>query len=218
MVIPKGTTHQFWQTIHAGALKAAEELGNVEVDWQGPLKEDDRAAQIQLVQTAVKKRVDGIALAPLDDRALVGPVEAAIAAGIPVVIFDSALNSEKPVSYVATDNYHGGVLAAERLAEQLHGEGKIILVRYMVGSASTEEREQGFVDTIKKYPKIEYLSGADPEHSEYAGATSDTAQKVAQNLVTRFKGQVDGIFTPNESSTSGMLRALRDAGMVGGNP
>ena len=159
MVIPKGTTHEFWKTIHAGALKAAEELGNVEVIWQGPQKEDDRSQQIQLVQNAVAAGVDGIVLAPLDAKALVKPVEEAIAKGIPVVIIDSGLESSKIVSYVATDNYHGGVLAARRLGELLKGEGKIILLRYAVGSASTEEREKGFTDTIaKEFPKITYLS------------------------------------------------------------
>ena len=212
MVIPKGTTHEFWKTIHAGALKAAGDLGTVEVIWQGPLEEDDRTDQIKLVQSAVAARVDGICLAPLDAQGLVAPVEQAIKAGIPVVIFDSALKSDKPVSYVATDNYHGGVLAAERLGELLGGKGRIVLVRYMVGSASTEEREQGFVDTMKtKFPGITFLTD-----QEYAGATADSAQKAAQNVVTRYRGQVDGIFTPNESSTSGMLRALKDAGMLAG--
>jgi ribose transport system substrate-binding protein len=211
MVIPKGTTHEFWKTIHAGALKGAEDHGDVEIVWQGPLEEDDRTDQIKLVQNAVAAKVDGICLAPLDAKALVAPVEQAIEAGIPVVIFDSALKSDKPVSYVATDNYHGGVLAAERLAELLKGGGPVILVRYMVGSASTEEREQGFVDTLKKHPKIRILTD-----KEYAGATADSAQKTAQTIVTRYRGQFAGIFTPNESSTSGMLRAMKDAGMLAG--
>ena len=209
MVIPKGTTHEFWKTIHAGADKAAVDLGNVEVVWQGPQKEDDRVEQIKLVQNAVAAGVDGIVLAPLDDRALVAPVEKAIAAGIPVVIIDSGLKSSKIASYVATDNYHGGVLAAERLAELLGGEGKIILLRYAEGSESTEKREVGFMDTIKKYPKITYLS-----NDQYAGATSDSAQKTAQNLITRYRGEVDGIFCSNESATSGMLRVLKDAGLL----
>lgn len=210
MVIPKGTTHQFWETVHAGALKAADELGNVEVIWIGPQKEDDRTMQIQLVQNAVAKGVDGIVIAPLDAQALVKPIEEAIEKGIPAVIIDSGLESSRIASYVATDNYHGGVLAARRLGEVLHGEGKIILLRYAVGSESTEQREKGFTDTIaKEFPKITYLS-----QNEYAGATSDTAQKVAQNLVTRFRGQIDGVFCPNESSTVGMLRALEGAGML----
>lgn len=214
MVIPKGTTHEFWKTIHAGALKAAEELGNVEVIWQGPVKEDDRIQQIDLVKSAVASGVDGIVLAPLDAKALVGPVEQAIAKGIPVVIFDSALESTKPVAYVATNNYRGGVLAAQRLGKLLDGKGKIILLRYAVGSASTEEREQGFTDTMaKEFPGITYLSD-----DQYAGPTSDQAQTRSQSLVTRYRGQVDGIFCPNESSTLGMLHALQGAGMLANRP
>ena len=119
IVIPKGTTHEFWKTLHAGTLKAADELGNVDVIWQGPQKEDDRVQQIALVQSAIVAGVDGIVLAPLDARALVDPVEAAVAKGIPVVIFDSALESTKMMSYVATNNYNGGVLAGRRMGELL---------------------------------------------------------------------------------------------------
>jgi ribose transport system substrate-binding protein len=212
MVIPKGTTHEFWKTIHAGAKKAADELGTVELIWQGTQKEDDRYQQIQLVQNAIAARVDGIVLAPLDSRALVKPVEEAIGRNIPVVIIDSGLESKAITSYVATDNYNGVVLAARRLGELLKGEGKIILLRYAVGSASTELREKGFTETIaKEFPKLTYLS-----NTEYAGATADSAQQKAQSLVTRFRNQVDGIFCPNESSCLGMLRALEGAGMLAG--
>ncbi len=210
IVIPKGTTHEFWQTLHAGADQAALELGNVEVHFQGPEKESDRNRQIELVQTAIGAGYDGIVLAPLDSEALVGPVEDAVEKGIGVVIIDSALSSKKPASFVATDNYRGGVMGARRLGELLGGQGKIILLRYAVGSASTEERENGFLDTMEKeYPKISYLS-----NDQYAGATADTAQEKSQNLVARYRGQVDGIFCPNESSAFGMLRALEAAGMV----
>jgi ribose transport system substrate-binding protein len=213
-VIPKGTTHEFWKTIHAGVLKAAEELGNVEVIWQGPQKEDDRVLQIQLVQNAIAAGVDGIVLAPLDARALVEPVEAAVAKGIPVLIFDSALESSKIVSYVATNNYHGGVLAAKRLGKLLEGQGKVILLRYAVGSESTEQREKGFTDTLaEEFPRITLVSD-----TEYAGPTADTAQDKSQSLVTRYRGDVDGIFCPNESSTFGMLRALEGTGMLSGRP
>jgi ribose transport system substrate-binding protein len=210
IVIPKGTTHEFWKTLHAGTLKAADELGNVDVIWQGPQKEDDRVQQIQLVQNAIAAGVDGIVLAPLDARALVDPVEAAVAKGIPVVIFDSALESTKMVSYVATNNYNGGVLAARRMGTLLKGQGKIILLRYAVGSESTEQRENGFTETLAKdFPGISLLSD-----TEYAGPTSDSAQQKSQSLVTRYRGQVDGIFCANESSTFGMLRALDEAGML----
>ncbi len=214
IVIPKGTTHEFWMTLHAGAVQAAKELGNVEVIWQGPQKEDDRVFQINLVQNAVAAGVDGIVIAPLDSRALVEPIEAAIAKGIPVLIFDSALESTKTVSYVATNNYHGGVLAAERLGALLGGEGRVILLRYAVGSESTEQREKGFTDTLSKsFPKIKLISD-----SEFAGPTADSAYQKAQSLVTRYRGQVDGIFCPNESSATGMLRALDGAGMLSAAP
>jgi ribose transport system substrate-binding protein len=210
IVIPKGTTHEFWKSVHAGAVQAAEELGNVEVIWLGPQKEDDRVQQIQLVQNAVAAGVDGIVLAPLDSHALVEPVESAIAKGIPVVIFDSGLETTKMVSFIATDNYHGGVLAAQRLGEVLKGQGQVILLRYAVGSESTEQREKGFTDTLAKdFPGVKLISD-----TEYAGPTSDSAQQKAQSLVTRYRGRVDGIFCPNESSSFGMLRALEGAGML----
>jgi ribose transport system substrate-binding protein len=210
IVIPKGTTHEFWEAVHAGTLKAAAELGNVEVIWLGPQKEDERAQQIELVQSAVAAGVDGIVLAPLDAHALVDPVEAAVAKGIPVVVFDSGLETQKVVSFVATDNYHGGVLAARRLGEVLGGKGRVILLRYAVGSESTEQREKGFTETLaKEFPGLTLISD-----SEYAGPTFDSAQQKSQSLLTRYRGQVDGIFCPNESSTFGMMRALEGAGML----
>ncbi len=137
-----------------------------------------------------------------------------MAKGIPVVIIDSGLESTAISSMVATNNENGGVLAARRLGELLKGEGKVILLRYMVGSASTEAREKGFTETLaREFPKITYLSD-----SEYAGPTSDSAQQKAQTLVTRYRGQVDGIFCPNESSASGMLRALEGAKMLTAKP
>jgi ribose transport system substrate-binding protein len=209
MVIPKGTTHEFWQTIHAGAREAADEF-NIELIWKGPQKEDDRQQQIELVQNAIALGVNGIVLAPLDARALVGSVEQAVSKGIAVVIIDSALQSDKPIAYVATDNYHGGVLAARRLGELMEGKGPAILLRYAVGSASTDEREQGFLDTMaKEYPNIVFRS-----KDQYAGATAATAQTTAQNLVTRYRNEFSGIFAPNESSAFGTLRALEGAGLL----
>jgi ribose transport system substrate-binding protein len=119
-VIPKGTTHEFWKSVHAGAARAAREAGNVEIFWKGPLQENDAEGQINVVQEFITKKVDGMVLAPLDSQALVAPVKDAQQQGIPTVIFDSGLADESTiVSYVATDNYHGGVLAAHRLAEVL---------------------------------------------------------------------------------------------------
>lgn len=214
-VIPKGTSHEFWKSIHAGSIKAQRELstnGNeVEIIWKGPLREDDREQQIQVVEGFTSQGVSGIVLAPLDDRALSRPVEEAKSAGVPTVIIDSALQSNSIVSFVATDNRKGGMLAANRLAELLGGKGKVILLRYAEGSASTQDREAGFLEEIKqKYPGIQLIST-----DQYAGATRDTAKRAAENLLNRFGGDVQGIFCPNESTTAGMLLALQDIGKAG---
>jgi len=214
-VVPKGTSHEFWKSIHAGALKAAQELSaqgtQVEVIWKGPLREDDREQQIQVVEGFASQGVNGIVLAPLDNHALARPVEEAKAAGVPTVIIDSALESNAIVSFVATDNRKGGRLGADRLGEQLGGKGKVILLRYAEGSASTEEREAGFLEEMKqKFPNVELIST-----DQYAGATRDTAKRAAENLLNRFGDTVAGIFCPNESTTAGMLSALQDAGKAG---
>jgi ribose transport system substrate-binding protein len=214
-VIPKGTTHEFWKSIHAGTLKAARELSSqgpeVEVIWKGPLREDDREQQIQVVEGFSSQGVDGIVLAPLDNRALVRPVEEAKRAGVPTVIIDSALESNDIISFVATDNRKGGMLAADKMGELLGGKGKVLLLRYQEGSASTQDREDGFMEELKKkYPGMELISS-----DQYAGATRDTAKRASENLLNRFGDDVQGIFTPNESSTAGMLLALQDIGKAG---
>ena len=201
-VIPKGTTHEFWKTIHAGALKAEKELG-VEIIWQGPEKEDDRQMQIQVVQNFISRGVDAICLAPLDDVALARPVQSAVKRKIPVIIIDSGLKSKAHSSFVATDNKEGGRMGARRLAKVLDGKGKIIMMRYSEGSASTINREAGFLEEIKKHPGIEIVSS-----NQYAGATKEEAFKTATNLLNRYAKELNGIFCSNESATFGMLRAL----------
>ncbi len=208
-VIPKGTTHEFWKAIHSGAVAAAAEL-DVEVIWKGPQKEDDRAQQITVVEDFISRKVDGIVLAPLDDRALMRPVRDAVRENIPVIIIDSGLQGSDYAGYVATDNYKGGVLAARRLGDILGGKGRIFLIRYQEGSASTMEREAGFMDTVEKeFPGITYLV-----KDQYAGATTETAYQMAENLISRFP-DVEGIFAPNESSTFGTLRAVQESGLAG---
>jgi ribose transport system substrate-binding protein len=214
-VIPKGTTHEFWKSIHAGANKASRDLAaegvNVEVIWKGPLREDEREGQIQVVEGFISQGINGIVLAPLDDRALIRPVEEAKRAGIPTVIIDSGLQSDQIVSFVATDNFKGGTLAAERLGELLGGKGKILMLRYQEGSASTEQREAGFMQGIKsKYPGIEVVSS-----DQYAGPTRDTAKAASENLLNRYRSDIQGVFTPNESASTGMLLALQDMSLAG---
>ena len=142
-VIPKGTTHSFWNSVLAGAQKAAKE-NHVEIFWTGPDREGDREKQIQIVEDFIVKKVAGIVLAPTDAGALVPVVERAAAARIPVVIIDSNIDTDKRVSFVATDNYAGGALAAKHMAKLLRGKGKVAVIKYMAGSASTTAREKRF--------------------------------------------------------------------------
>lgn len=214
-LVPKGTTHEFWKSIHAGGVKAAKEAGNVELTFRGPEREDDREQQVSLVQNLVSSKYDAIVLAPLDDKALVGPVKDATAAGIPVVIIDSGLQAEAGkdfVTFVATDNYKGGQLAAQRMIKSLGGDaakGRVLMLRYQEGSASTAQREQGFADEIVKAKGITFI---DPKR--YAGATRATAQEAAENLLAS-NTDLQGVYCPNESSTFGMLLALRSRTLAG---
>lgn len=210
-VIPKGTTHSFWKSVEAGARQAGAEFG-VEIIWKGPLKEDDRAQQIGVVQQFVGSGVDAIVLAPLDDTALRTPVRSAAEHNIPVVIIDSALKGEAGkdfISFVATNNHRGGELGGEELARLLGGKGKVVLLRYAEGSASTAEREAGFLDVMKRYPGITITVD-----NRYAGATISSAQDASMNLIDKIR-EADGIFCPNESSTQGMLLAMRQTRLAG---
>lgn len=213
-VIPKGTSHVFWQSIHAGAEKAAQELG-VTVVWRGPLREDDRDSQVTEVENAVARGVDGIALAPLDDSALAGPVSSAMKRGIPVVIFDSGLKGDDYVSFVATDNDAGGRLAGEHMAKLLNGQGRVVLLRYAEGHDSTTRREEGFLAAVKAHPGLHLVS-----ENQYGGADVEEAYKKSESMLSMLKNadgtlNVDGIFCPNESSTFAMLRVLQDNGWAG---
>jgi ribose transport system substrate-binding protein len=213
-VIPKGTIHEFWKTVHAGAEKAGAEL-DVEILWKGSLKEDDRDAQISVVENIIVRKVDGIVLAPLDDVALRRPVETAMRSDIPVVIFDSGLQGNNFSSYVATDNFKAGKLAAEYMAKLLDGKGKVVVLRYSEGSDSTTKREEGFLDGIGAWEGIEIVSS-----NQYAGVTTESALRAAENLFSRFSGaegslEIDGIFCATEPTTLGILRALQDSGYAG---
>lgn len=205
-VIPKGTSHEFWKSIHAGAVKAARE-NNVEVIWKGPAREDDRDDQIKVVEQFTTKGVDGIVIAPLDDTALIRPLKEASSEDIPVVVIDSGIDWDGYVSFAATDNFHGGELAAAELARLLDGKGKIVVMRYVEGSASTTKRESGFIDTIRsKYPDIEILTD-----NQYGGATLEGCLSTAENLLDRYD-EIDGIFAPCEPVTVAFMRTLEQSG------
>jgi ribose transport system substrate-binding protein len=213
-VIPKGTTHEFWQSIRAGAERAGRETGST-IIWRGPLREDDRDSQVSEVEGFVSRGVSGIVIAPLDEVALVQPLNEAVSHKIPVVLFDSGLKGDNYVSFVATDNLKGGKMGGERLAQSLNGKGKVIMLRYAEGHDSTGKREQGFLDAMTANPGIEVVSS-----NQYGGADVESAYKKAEALLSTYKRPdgslgIDGVFTANESSSFAMLRVLQDNGWAG---
>lgn len=211
-VIPKGTTHVFWKSVHAGAEKAAKELGDVEILWKGPHLENDRDEQIKVVQDFTTNKVDAICLAPLDKQALVPVVNEAADASIPVVIFDSALQDESNiVSYVATDNRKGGELAAEQMAKALGGKGNVVVLRYNAGSESTEQREEGFLEYLaKNCPEINVISS-----NQYAGTTQEDSLTKAIEVLNKYKDEVNGIFAVCEPNAAGVMGALKETELTG---
>ncbi|NNJ24920.1 substrate-binding domain-containing protein [Alienimonas chondri] len=228
-VIPKGTTHEFWKSVHAGAQRAAEDLSTperkIEIEWKGSQEESDTAGQIRVVQNFLTRGVDGIVLAPNDSGGLVDAVAGAAGEGVPVVIFDSALATDaadqgaETVSFVATDNFVGGRQAATRLVEAMEassGEGKsaVILLRYKAGSESTEQREEGFLAELNEnHPDVEILSA-----DQYAGTTPESslgaATQVLQRFEGEFKGRPAGIFAVCEPNADGVHRALKELSLT----
>ena len=207
-VVPKGTNHIFWQTVHAGALKAGEEF-DLEILWNAPQMEIDSSRQIAIVENLITRQVSGIVLAPVDEEALVTVVERAADSGIPVSIFDSAIKTDKIISFVVTDNYQGGVMAAERMGAILAGKGQVGVIGFMPGSASTMKREAGFVETIaEKFPGIEVV-GVKFNMADRAKALAE-----AENLLTAYP-DLAGFFADNESSLDGVVQAVKQRGLTG---
>ena len=200
-VIPKGTTHDFWKSVHSGAKQAGEEL-KVKIYWNGPAREGDRDGQISIVEDFITRKIDGVVLAPLDDKALVPIVEKLKSKNIPCVIFDSGIQTEQFISFVGTDNYNGGVIAARRMAQAINNQGNVLVLKYAAGSASTTLREKGFMDEItKNHPNIKILD------TKYGLDTVETALQAAEDLLTKNK-DVQGFFACNESTAVGMLQAV----------
>lgn len=209
-VIPMGTTHEFWKSIHAGAVAAAREIGGVRIIWKGPLREDDRDEQVRIIEDFTASRVSAILLSPMDDRTFIRPVMEAKRAGIPTVLVNSSLEGDTHVSFVATDNYQGGVLAAEHMGKITGGRGKLIIIRLNEADVTTMERVRGFRETIaSKFPGLEIIS-----ENQYAGVTTESAFRTGENLFNRYP-DATALFTPNESSTFGFLRVLQDRGRAG---
>ncbi len=200
-MVPKGATQMFWQAVHAGALKAAKEH-DLELIWNAPAQESDRSRQIAIVDAMINRGVDGLALAPVDRSALVNVVNRAVERGIAVSVFDSNLDSDRIVSYIATDNGEGGRLAARRMGESLHGKGTVAIIDDMPGSASTTARVNGFMEECRtKYPGIEILP------VQFVMADRAKARAVTENLLSAHP-DLAGIFADHENAAIGAALAL----------
>jgi len=203
-VIPKETASVYWEGVRQGAMKAGEEEG-YEILWNGPEIETDRERQIQIIEDMIAQKVSGIVLAPSDRKALVPVVEKVAARGIPCVIVDSAVDTEQYLSYLATDNYQGGVLAAREIGKILDGQGKIFVVEWTPNSGSTDARLEGFRKTLAdEFPGIQIVDAKYPNPT-----TMDKARDVTQDMLTR-NADVDALFACNATTSGGALTALRD--------
>jgi ribose transport system substrate-binding protein len=207
-VIPKATSHLFWVSVQAGALAAGKRF-NVEILWNGPATETDYSRQIQILDSMVAQRVDGIALAAAERKALIGPVERATGAGIPVTVFDSGLDTDKYMSYVGTDNVEAGRLGARKLAESLGGKGVVAVVMHAPGSVSTMDREAGFREVLaKEFPNIR-LAG-----EQFCMSDRARARAVTENLLSA-NPDIRGFFCSTEPAATGAVLAIRSRELVG---
>ena len=207
-VVSKGQAHEYWNSVHAGA-EAAGQAAGVEILWNGPAQETDLTRQIQIVESMITQHVDGIALAPVDKTALVPYVERAQKEGIPVAIYDSGLDSQNYLCFIATNNYQAGQMAARKLGELLKGQGSVLEVKHMPGSASSMDRESGFAETLQhEFPKVHVVG------EEFGMGDRDKVMGVTENLLTAHP-DADAIFASAESSSVGAARAVEERHLTG---
>jgi len=207
-VIPKGTSHQFWVSVENGARKAGVDF-NVEIIWSGPPQETEYGRQLEILDSMINRGVDGIAVAATEKKVLNQSLERAATAGIPVTVFDSGVETDKYVSFVATNNYAAGALGAQELAKLIGGKGNVAVMMNMPGSVSTVDRERGFTETIaREFPEIKIVA------TQFGMADRAKAMAAAENILTAH-GKLDGIFASSEPSSVGFSQALKGHGLAG---
>jgi ribose transport system substrate-binding protein len=214
-VVLKGSQHQYWKSVTAGTAEAERDLQlqgmRVRLIRRSPLRDDGHEEQLRILENVLQQGVQGLILAPCSPVALAAPVEAAARVGIPTVVIDSRLQSANVVSFIGTDNGKAGMLAADHMGRILRGKGRVLVLRYLRGSSSTEEREEGFIQQLRRaYPGIELLPA-----DQFAGATRDSARIATEELLARYGHDLQGVFTPTEPATAGALMALLAAQLAG---
>lgn len=206
-LVPKGTTHQFWQTVKAGAEAAAKEV-NAQLLFNGPSKENNVPEQIDIVRNFGTQGVDGIAVAATDKGALVAPVKELLEKGIPVVVVDSAIDPDPSYSFIATDNVAAARQAADEMARLLNGKGNVAILNFQKGSGTSDEREQGFREGIAKYPGIKIVA------NEYTKSDVGNAVSQTESILTA-NPALDGLFASNEPNVIGAAKVFADKGKAG---
>lgn len=206
-VVPKGLTHEFWQTVRAGADAAGSEFG-VNITWQGPSQETEVAKQISIIEDMINRKVNAIVMAACDENALVGTIQKAVDAGIPVITIDSGVKSDLPVSFVATDNVAGAKIAARELARLVGEQGEVGLIPFVAGAGTSEMREQGFREGIQEFPNITLASVL------YSESDANKAMDVTQDMLTSVPN-LKGIFAASEPSVVGCAQAIKAADKAG---
>jgi ribose transport system substrate-binding protein len=207
-VVPKATAHLFWVTVHAGAAAAGKDL-NVDIEWNGPSSETDYARQVQIVDSMIARQVDGLVVAAQDRTTLNASLDRAAAAHIPVTVFDSGVDSTNYMTYIATNNYQGGQMAARKLAALLNGKGKVAMLMNAPGSKSTLDRESGFEDVLtKEFPNVRIVA------RQFSMSDRAKGMAVAENFLTA-QPDLDGMFASSEPSSVGAALALKSRGLAG---
>lgn len=207
-LISKGFQHQFWQAVKLGAEKAAKEF-DVEITFEGPESESQVDKQIDMLQAALSKHPKAIALAALDSKAVIPLLEQAKAAGIPVIGFDSGVDSDIPVTTAATNNVAAAALAADKMAELIGYEGEVAVIVHDQTSRTGIDRRDGFVNRIKqKYPKIKIVD------VQYGGGDHLKSTDLAKAIIMAHPN-LKGFFGANEGSAIGVINAVAEMNMKG---
>jgi ribose transport system substrate-binding protein len=194
--------------VHAGAVAGGREF-HEEIDWEGPANETDYARQIEIFDSMLNRHVNGIVVAASDRTTLDASLDRASRENVPVVVFDSAVDSTNYVSFVATNNYEGGQMGARKLGELLGGKGSVAMIQNAPGSASTMDRERGFEEAMaKEFPNIKIVA------RQYSMSDRAKGMAAAENIFTAHPS-LDGLFASSEPSSVGASQALKSHGLVG---